>query len=104
MLERLEPLDGRRQLRRVSPTAQIATVQEHVPGRDAVLARVCVRDADEASPARARVGRERRSLDVDVDGVAWVLAGHGVQAPQRSSCAARFKYSRYTARQGCSSP
>lgn len=38
VIKRLEPLDRRRQLRRMSPTAQIATMQQYVPGRDAIHA------------------------------------------------------------------
>lgn len=60
-------------------------MQQHVPGRDAILARVCVRDADETGPARAGMGRELCSLDVYVDGVACSTlgianGGHLVQA------------------------
>lgn len=57
----------------MSPAAQIATMQQHVSRRDAILGRMCIRDADETSPAGAGVGRELRSLDINVDGVALAV-------------------------------
>jgi hypothetical protein len=74
-------------------------MQKHVPGRDAILARVCIRDADETGPARAGVGWKLCSLDVEVDGVAWALAIVGRHTSACSSCAVILVIQR----QGCDS-